>query len=587
MAAGDRHRRYCGILALLLPFLLAQGIEAADYAKICELKYSPVVSLEYDPVTGQVSLANDSTIDIGQRWRELTRGNSERIVQLGNNIEDSSKTFLRGNRFLNNNSSSNVFITENATNMEKIMYSARLCPCDQSLRTYCRVDGNIGSMPDSCGLPWADSTPGINQSDNIVGNVTESSKYNTLEIGCFQLDSKVVFSRNAWPVIFLWYGALFLFLLFTSNGKYARGYIVHKLCPRLRTNEMQVERIMTERNDARGRMHVAALWATRRLAERPERYLVRTPRVRIPSGISWRSGMSDEEQRHETTRWWLHQAEAMGIITRATQPQQVEYVLKTRAFNAERERARRSRMRQISAISNATNDEGEHNHAASLTTTTKCPSNKEACGRTSTKETVATSLTDSDEEQTDEGQLQDADVPPPVVVPQNIYCEDDDMEVFDCSICLTEIEDGEQVGILPCIHIFHVDCLRQWITRKNACPLCQVTEIASPRPVILESGGRVHPTEAETTTAEGNVPTANEEVHSHESSAADETANANAHNTPQIGTAWQLINSLSPTLDRLTLIEMEQRRFRRDQMQQRRQRRRGPRDEFVVNLRRR
>ncbi len=243
-------------------------------------------------------------------------------------------------------------------------------------------------------------------------------------------------------------------------------------------------------------------------------------------------------------------------------------------------------MRQISAISNATSDDVEHNHAASLPSTTKCPSSKEA-GGSSTKETVATSLTDSDEEQTNEGRFHDAHVPPPIVLPQNIYCEDDDTEVFDCSICLTEIEDGEQVGILPCIHIFHVDCLRQWITRKNACPLCQVTEIASPRPVVLfESDGRVHPSEEETMSAEGNA-NANEEIHNHESSAADETANANAHDTSQIGTAWQLIRSLSPTLDRSTLIEMEQRRFHRDQIQQRRQRRRGPREDFVIHLRRR
>ena len=578
MTAGDRHRRRSGLLVLLLSFLLSLGTDAADYAKICELKYSPLVSLEYNPVTGQVSLVDDSAIDndnesdIGQqRWRRgLTRGNSEegdeRIVQLGRRVEDGSYKFLRGKRrILNNNSSTNVFVTENATIDEKIIYMARLCPCDRSRRTYCRVDYSTGNVPDSCGLPWADDIP---ENGWSIDNSTDTFRFDTLGIGCFELDSKVVFSRNAWPVIFLWYGALLLFLLFTSNGKYARGYLVHTLCPRIQTNERQVERILAQRNDFRNRFSMASLRAAQHLTERPERYL----RVRIPSGLSWRSGVSDEEQRHETTRWWLQQAELMGIITRAAQPQQVEYVLKTRAFNAERERARRSRMRQISAISNATSNEGDQTHVVdSVSTTSKCPSKKESGGSTA-KETVATTFSDSDEEQT---------LTPPVDVPQNIYCEDDDMEVFDCSICLTEIEEGEQVGILPCIHIFHVDCLRQWITRKNACPLCQVTEIASPRPVELETGRRVSPPEDETTTAEGSVPSAEGGSSSHENISADATPN----NTSVNGTPWLLLNPFSSTLDRSALVHMEQRRFRREQMQQQRHRRRG--QDLVINLHRR
>jgi len=51
-----------------------------------------------------------------------------------------------------------------------------------------------------------------------------------------------------------------------------------------------------------------------------------------------------------------------------------------------------------------------------------------------------------------------------------------------------EVCDGEQVGVLPCSHIFHVDCLREWILRRNACPLCQ-TEIATPRPVQMDTTG--------------------------------------------------------------------------------------------------
>ncbi len=54
---------------------------------------------------------------------------------------------------------------------------------------------------------------------------------------------------------------------------------------------------------------------------------------------------------------------------------------------------------------------------------------------------------------------------------------DDDDEVT-CTICIMEIEDGDRIGVLPCEHKFHVECLKEWIKRKNVCPLCQVPDIA-------------------------------------------------------------------------------------------------------------
>lgn len=230
-------------------------------------------------------------------------------------------------------------------------------------------------------------------------------------------------------------------------------------------------------------------------------------------------------------------------------------------------------MRQISAISNANSDEGDHNHNTS--STTPCPSNKEG-GDSSTKETVATMLSDGDDEQI----LQDP-TSQPVVVPQDIFCEDD-MEVFDCSICLTEIEEGEQVGILPCIHIFHVDCLRQWITRKNACPLCQIAEIASPRSIEMENGELVNPVEEETAYVEGNMR--GNEVGLNNN---DSIPNNVVDSTPINGAPWNVLNSFSSTLDRSALVNMERRRFRRDQTRQRRRRRRGASEDGGLSLYRR
>lgn len=32
---------------------------------------------------------------------------------------------------------------------------------------------------------------------------------------------------------------------------------------------------------------------------------------------------------------------------------------------------------------------------------------------------------------------------------------------------------GEEIGKLDCGHIFHMDCIKLWLARKNLCPLCK------------------------------------------------------------------------------------------------------------------
>jgi len=49
---------------------------------------------------------------------------------------------------------------------------------------------------------------------------------------------------------------------------------------------------------------------------------------------------------------------------------------------------------------------------------------------------------------------------------------DDDTDAPTCTICFCPFEDGDRIGDLPCRHEFHVECLKGWLQRKNACPLC-------------------------------------------------------------------------------------------------------------------
>jgi len=55
-------------------------------------------------------------------------------------------------------------------------------------------------------------------------------------------------------------------------------------------------------------------------------------------------------------------------------------------------------------------------------------------------------------------------------------------EIFDlfgevglCTICQENFVDGERArAISKCQHIFHINCIDKWLSKKGACPLCRV-----------------------------------------------------------------------------------------------------------------
>jgi Ring finger domain len=68
---------------------------------------------------------------------------------------------------------------------------------------------------------------------------------------------------------------------------------------------------------------------------------------------------------------------------------------------------------------------------------------------------------------------------------------DDEMEHGTrCAICLIKLQPGDVVGDLVCKHMLHKDCLKDWLQRKNTCPLCQQVNIATlVTPTPLHGGG--------------------------------------------------------------------------------------------------
>ncbi|KAL3216710.1 hypothetical protein MRX96_032856 [Rhipicephalus microplus] len=51
---------------------------------------------------------------------------------------------------------------------------------------------------------------------------------------------------------------------------------------------------------------------------------------------------------------------------------------------------------------------------------------------------------------------------------------DSEDNIEKCTICLSEFEDNEEVRRLPCMHLFHIVCVDQWLTTNKRCPICRV-----------------------------------------------------------------------------------------------------------------
>ncbi|XP_077478990.1 E3 ubiquitin-protein ligase ARK2C isoform X3 [Stigmatopora argus] len=53
--------------------------------------------------------------------------------------------------------------------------------------------------------------------------------------------------------------------------------------------------------------------------------------------------------------------------------------------------------------------------------------------------------------------------------------EEEETDVDEkCTICLSMLEDDEDVRRLPCMHLFHQGCVDQWLATSRKCPICRV-----------------------------------------------------------------------------------------------------------------
>lgn len=60
--------------------------------------------------------------------------------------------------------------------------------------------------------------------------------------------------------------------------------------------------------------------------------------------------------------------------------------------------------------------------------------------------------------------------------------------VTDCSVCLSEFREDEQVKLLPkCSHAFHLPCIDEWLKSHPNCPLCRalIFTFNAPAPQVI------------------------------------------------------------------------------------------------------
>ncbi|KAI3512453.1 hypothetical protein L1887_19769 [Cichorium endivia] len=70
---------------------------------------------------------------------------------------------------------------------------------------------------------------------------------------------------------------------------------------------------------------------------------------------------------------------------------------------------------------------------------------------------------------------------------------------LECSVCLSEVEEGEKARILPkCNHAFHAECIDMWFHSHSTCPVCR-NPVQEQAEISVESLPENHQAQEEST----------------------------------------------------------------------------------------
>ncbi|OBZ82973.1 putative RING finger protein P32A8.03c, partial [Choanephora cucurbitarum] len=81
-----------------------------------------------------------------------------------------------------------------------------------------------------------------------------------------------------------------------------------------------------------------------------------------------------------------------------------------------------------------------------------------------------------------------ASAPPPAPeqvidsLPKRSLTDKEKAQEIDCAVCKDNFEPTEQVIELPCLHIFHDDCIKPWLKLNGTCPVCRHSVVPEQEP---------------------------------------------------------------------------------------------------------
>ncbi|CAB9504352.1 protein ligase RNF181 [Seminavis robusta] len=255
--------------------------------------------------------------------------------------------------------------------------------------------------------------------------------------GCVNVSERTNFVRSVWPLLVISFFFLLSFLLMTMRGRDAMSYCMGLASPQW--NKWRVEHMIDQRPDrANGLMLRYFRWEQNR--NRP--LTVEEERMQIfgPWGMQVRFSQTPIQLGREEWELLIREPQINPLLDLIENQQ------------AEEE------------------DAEPLPHSLKLRTRIyqKIPINDEPLLETPENDTTISTNGDATTDPLGDKAGED---------PSN----GENSNEPSCTICYLAIEDGDRVGALECDHMFHVDCLKVWLTRRNVCPLCLCEDIATPQ----------------------------------------------------------------------------------------------------------